>query len=95
MIGGETAEMPGIYSPGDYDLAGFVVGICERNKIIDGSEIRVGDKIIGLSSSGLHSNGYSLVRKICFEEMRLMFEVIRSASIQLVSLSRCASIGSQ
>lgn len=71
LIGGETAEMPGLYQTGDYDLAGFVVGIGERNQIIDGSDIRVGNKIIGLSSSGLHSNGYSLVRKIIFEESGL------------------------
>ena len=71
LIGGETAEMPGLYQPGDYDIAGFVVGIAERNAIIDGSDIRVGNKIIGLASSGLHSNGYSLARKICLEELNL------------------------
>jgi phosphoribosylformylglycinamidine cyclo-ligase len=71
LIGGETAEMPGLYQPGDYDLAGFVVGIGERNQIIDGSDIRVGNKIIGLASSGLHSNGYSLVRKIFFDKLGL------------------------
>ena len=69
LIGGETAEMPGMYQPGDYDLAGFVVGIGDRNALVEGSDIRVGDQIIGLASSGFHSNGYSLVRKIFFEEL--------------------------
>lgn len=64
LIGGETAEMPGMYKPGDYDVAGFCVGIVEKEQIIDGSKIREGDKIIALPSSGFHSNGYSLVRKI-------------------------------
>ena len=68
LVGGETAEMPGIYKNHDYDLAGFVTGIVDRDAIIDGSDIRAGDKIIGLTSSGLHSNGYSLVRKICFAD---------------------------
>ena len=64
LIGGETAEMPGMYIPGDYDLAGFCVGIVEKERIIDGTACRIGDKLIGIASSGLHSNGYSLVRKI-------------------------------
>jgi phosphoribosylformylglycinamidine cyclo-ligase len=71
LVGGETAEMPGLYANKDYDLAGFVTGIVERDAIIDGSDVRMGNKIIGLASSGLHSNGYSLVRKICFEELKL------------------------
>ncbi len=64
LIGGETAEMPGMYSEGHYDLAGFCVGAVERSRIIDGTRVRPGDKVIGLSSSGFHSNGYSLVRKV-------------------------------
>ncbi|MDO5616797.1 MAG: phosphoribosylformylglycinamidine cyclo-ligase [Cruoricaptor ignavus] len=64
LIGGETAEMPGMYKPGDYDVAGFCVGIVEKDEIIDGSKIKKGDKIIALPSSGFHSNGFSLVRKV-------------------------------
>jgi len=67
LLGGETAEMPGFYDDNEYDLAGFCVGVVEADKLIDGSIIRVGDKIIGLASSGLHSNGFSLARKVLFE----------------------------
>jgi len=71
LIGGETAEMPDTYSAGDFDMAGFAVGVIERKKIITGEIIRKGDVILGLASSGLHSNGYSLVRNICFKKAAL------------------------
>ncbi len=73
LIGGETAEMPGMYQVGDYDVAGFCVGIVEKDQIIDGSKIKKGDKIIALPSSGFHSNGFSLVRKI-FPDFNEIFE---------------------
>ncbi len=73
LIGGETAEMPGMYQPGDYDVAGFCVGIVEKDQIIDGSKIKAGCKIIALPSSGFHSNGFSLVRKI-FPNLNEEFE---------------------
>ena len=72
LIGGETAEMPGFYPPGEYDLAGFAVGLVDRSAIIDGSAISSGDVIIGLASTGLHSNGYSLARKVLLEETGLL-----------------------
>jgi len=71
LIGGETAQMPGMYRNGEYDLAGCMVGVVDRAKIIDGSKIKPGGVILGLASNGLHTNGYSLARKILFEKMRL------------------------
>jgi phosphoribosylformylglycinamidine cyclo-ligase len=67
LIGGETAEMPGFYPDGEYDLAGFIVGVVEREKIITGKDVQIGDIILGLPSNGLHTNGYSLARKLLFE----------------------------
>ncbi len=67
LIGGETAEMPGFYPDGEYDLAGFIVGVVERDRIITGKEVQIGDVVLGMASNGLHTNGYSLARKLLFE----------------------------
>ena len=74
LLGGETAEMPGMYAAGEYDLAGFSVGVVDRAKIIDGTRVRPGDAVIGVSSSGLHSNGYSLARKVLLENAGLALD---------------------
>jgi len=71
LLGGETAQLPGMYRKGEYDLAGCIVGVVDRGKIIDGTEIQPGDVVLGLASNGVHTNGYSLARKILFQKMRL------------------------
>ena len=71
LVGGETAEMPDFYSEGEYDMAGFSVGVVDKDKIITGEKVKIGNKIIGIPSSGIHSNGYSLVRKVFFDKMAM------------------------
>ena len=88
LIVGETAQMPGMYKEGEYDLAGFCVGVVERNKIIDGAKIKSGNIVIGLESNGLHSNGYSLVRKVFSEGelSRMSQELLRPTRIYVKSV---------
>lgn len=76
LIGGETAEMPDFYAGGEYDLAGFIVGVVEKSRIIDGRRIAVGDTVIGVPSSGLHTNGYSLARRIVFDRLGLTVDAV-------------------
>jgi phosphoribosylformylglycinamidine cyclo-ligase len=76
LLGGETAEMPGFYADGEYDVAGFIVGVVSRAKLINGHNIRSGDVLIGLPSSGLHTNGYSLARRIAFEKAGLRVDSV-------------------
>src|SRR6266850_1616757 len=71
LIGGETAQMPDFYQPGEYDVSGTIIGVVEKSRMLDGKTIRPGDVVIGLASSGLHTNGYSLARRIFFEQMKL------------------------
>ena len=91
LLGGETAILPDIYAPGDYDLAGFCVGVAERHRVIDGKAIEPGDVAIGVASTGLHSNGFSLARKIAFEIGGCRGRAITSRSWARPSARRCWS----
>jgi phosphoribosylformylglycinamidine cyclo-ligase len=94
LLGGETAEMPGFYSDGEYDLAGFVVGVVDRKRVLDGSRVRDGDVLVGLPATGLHTNGYSLARKVFFEQLGLAVddrveELGCTVADELLKVHRC------
>jgi phosphoribosylformylglycinamidine cyclo-ligase len=94
LLGGETAEMPSFYAAGEYDLAGFIVGAVERRRILDGSRVKAGDVLVGLPSTGLHTNGYSLARKVFFEDLGLgvddhVEELGRTVGEELLEVHRC------
>jgi phosphoribosylformylglycinamidine cyclo-ligase len=91
LLGGETAEMPGVYAAGEFDLAGTIVGVVERDDVIDGAAIRAGDALIGLESSGLHTNGYSLARRICEGHNLWRYRLELGMSLQgaLLAIHRC------
>ena len=92
LIGGETAIMPDLYQAEDYDLAGFCVGVVERAKVLDGTTISPGDVVIGVASSGLHSNGFSLVRKIVFDIAKLDAERFRAQAARLRQQRQLANV---
>jgi len=94
LLGGETAEMPGFYGDGEYDLAGFIVGVVDKKRILDGSAVKEGDVLVGLPSTGLHTNGYSLARKVFFEQLELkpeqrVSELGASSADVLLQVHRC------
>src|SRR5262249_27812387 len=93
LVGGETAILPDFYQPGDYDMAGFCVGVVERDHIVNGRSIRPGDIVLGLASTGVHSNGYSLVRKVVLDHARLNVsdfvpELVRTAGEEMLAPTR-------